>query len=58
MDNFDIQHYCRKESTMSEAIGEDVDCTNTCSIVNGMLISADECEQECALDNDNGFLKT
>ena len=30
---------------MSEVIGKDLGCTNTCSIVNDTLMSIEECEQ-------------
>ena len=41
IDNLCIQHHCRKEQTISEAIGEEPYCTKTCSITNDMLMSAD-----------------
>ena len=55
IDNFDIQRYYRKESTISKAIGEDLDYKNKWSIVNDMFTSIGECAQECTLDKHNAF---
>ena len=42
---------------MSETIVEDLACTNASSIVNDVLTSTDECDQECTLDNINAFFE-